>query len=212
MHNVRHEPLADSQVGSKPAMAATLVGENHLQPGGPVVLIPAHRMIISCSQEQVNYCLQSELGDCRQAGFDLMTEQDVLSRREAEREQRRIFAAWLKRILAQREMTQTELARKAGLSPSRINDYAREISLPSPANAHRIADALNVDPELVLEQAGILKPDALGPESPDDPFAEKLEEMEGLIRRIEWNEDLAEQVLGLLRTIRRQQTRGRSRG
>lgn len=56
----------------------------------------------------------------------------------------RIGRCRLKAILRRQKMTQTELAKKIGLTPQRISDYANDRYMLSLLLAVQIADVLNV--------------------------------------------------------------------
>jgi transcriptional regulator with XRE-family HTH domain len=59
-------------------------------------------------------------------------------------EWKRLFARRLKDILNERNMSQSALARKSGLSVSRINDYLKMKSAPTIFAAVMMADALDM--------------------------------------------------------------------
>lgn len=60
-------------------------------------------------------------------------------------EWRHIFGDNLASILDEQGMTQNELARKIGISPSRVNDYIHGHSAPSVYAAINMAYVLDVD-------------------------------------------------------------------
>ena len=59
-------------------------------------------------------------------------------------EWKRLFARRLKDILNERNMSQSALARKSGLSVSRINDYLKMKSAPTIFAAVNMANALDM--------------------------------------------------------------------
>jgi transcriptional regulator with XRE-family HTH domain len=60
-------------------------------------------------------------------------------------EWKNIFANNLVDILQEHDMTQSELAKRAGISVSRINDYVKENATPSIFAIINIAYALDMD-------------------------------------------------------------------
>jgi transcriptional regulator with XRE-family HTH domain len=68
-----------------------------------------------------------------------------------------LFAAWLEAELAQRRWSYQHLARKAGLSHSMLSRM-RAGAAPSWSACHALAGALDLPPELVFRQAGLLPP------------------------------------------------------
>ena len=65
-------------------------------------------------------------------------------------ESRREFAQRLRKLLAQRNMNQAELARVAGISKDAISTYMMLRSLPSRETLVRLANVLEVDPDDLL--------------------------------------------------------------
>jgi len=57
------------------------------------------------------------------------------------------FAKRLYKMLVARDMTQSELARKAEIGRDSISQYVRGMNVPQPKNLRKIADALKVEPE-----------------------------------------------------------------
>ncbi len=81
------------------------------------------------------------------------------------------FAGWLKEKLHERNLSQSGLARKAGLSKSVINKLSRGIVIkPDTATFVAIANALDVSPITVFHIAGILPPDPEHSELEDFKF------------------------------------------
>jgi transcriptional regulator with XRE-family HTH domain len=117
--------------------------------------------------------------------------------RNGDLERRKRFASWLQAQLNQRDWTQTDLAKRSGISSGRISDYVRAVRIPGPINLRKIADALAIDPERVYEAAGFFSRE---PEFPPDESIE--EEMIGLIRQVDWTPELAEPILIQLRLLR----------
>lgn len=60
-------------------------------------------------------------------------------------EERAFFAKALVKLLRERDMNQSELGRKTGLSRDAISSYVRARSMPEPKNLRKIADALGVE-------------------------------------------------------------------
>jgi len=79
------------------------------------------------------------------------------------------FADWLLQILEEKNWTQSELARKAGISRSAISKVISGERGPGTDICQAIATALNIPPEDVFRQAGLLPP------QPDtDPVLDEL--------------------------------------
>lgn len=60
-------------------------------------------------------------------------------------EERAYFAKALVKFLRERDMNQSELGRKTGLSRDAISSYVRARSMPEPKNLRKIADALGCE-------------------------------------------------------------------
>ncbi|WP_316397298.1 helix-turn-helix transcriptional regulator [Bradyrhizobium sp. 33ap4] len=60
------------------------------------------------------------------------------------------FARRLYKLMMEKGWRQAEFARRAGLPRNAISVYLRAASLPSPENLKKIADALKIDPEVLL--------------------------------------------------------------
>lgn len=85
------------------------------------------------------------------------------------------FARKLVKQLRDRNMNQSDLARRAGLSRDAISTYARGRSMPEPANLEKIAKALGCKPE------DLLLPAMSNPASPVDfPLAPPPQPEEGV--------------------------------
>jgi transcriptional regulator with XRE-family HTH domain len=69
--------------------------------------------------------------------------------------------------LTRQEWTAADLARRTGISPSRISDWLAGKRRPSSESCLRLADAFNADPDYVLALAGHREPTE--PLAPDDP-------------------------------------------
>ncbi len=67
------------------------------------------------------------------------------------------FNDWLLQQLSDRDWTQAELARQAGLTKQAIGNYIAS-RIPDEDALRKIARALKLPPELVFEKAGILPP------------------------------------------------------
>lgn len=96
------------------------------------------------------------------------------------------FSSWLLRILEEKGLNQSELARQAGLSRAAISDIISGRRGIGKNAAKQIARALKMPPEQVFRAAGILPPDPK-----DDPWIEetmhKLDQLKPAQRKIaEW--------------------------
>ena len=68
---------------------------------------------------------------------------------------RRFFAEHLRRLLAARGWTQSELGRRAGVGRDVVSTYMTERSLPTRANLERIAKALDMLPADLLPPSDV---------------------------------------------------------
>ena len=64
------------------------------------------------------------------------------------------FGAWLQWQLDRREWSQSDFARKAGVSTGLVSNWVSGVRRPSPASVDKIADALMIDVDDVLMRAG----------------------------------------------------------
>ena len=67
----------------------------------------------------------------------------------------RSFAYWFSGELRDRQMTQAEFARRAGLSSALVSNWVNGTRQPSLQSAQGIADALDIDVKLVLTKMGL---------------------------------------------------------
>jgi transcriptional regulator with XRE-family HTH domain len=70
----------------------------------------------------------------------------------------RRFADWIRKQMLRRGWSNVELARRTGVSASRVSDWRTGKNLPSSHSSIKIADAFDVDPDLVLYLAGHREP------------------------------------------------------
>ncbi len=102
----------------------------------------------------------------------------------------------LKRLRAQKGLSQARLAARAGVDPSTVNQIERGAREASPATLRKLADALDVSLAELLEEAGT--PKVGGRSSLEPSFNDVLEEgrrplrpwVRYVTRRIDWYEDL----------------------
>jgi transcriptional regulator with XRE-family HTH domain len=66
---------------------------------------------------------------------------------------------------ARPELTQTEIARRAGVSISAVNSWANGVRVPSRRSCDKLADAIGEPRERVFAAANRRTPGALSPES-----------------------------------------------
>lgn len=105
------------------------------------------------------------------------------------------FGLWLKRQLERREMSRPEFARAIGKSPARISEWINGRRVPDPVSCDLIADALKLDLDFVLWQAGH-RP-ATREVDPEDP---KIE-IYGLVDRVKWTPANLKMIRRILRTM-----------
>lgn len=105
------------------------------------------------------------------------------------------FSVWLDHQLKRREWNQREFARRSGLSKSAISEWVRGTQTPDPDSCLKIADALNVDSDMVLVFAGH-RPN-IEELDPDDPRTDLIE----LVRRVQWNAEREALIRGQLETM-----------
>lgn len=93
-----------------------------------------------------------------------------------------VFSDWFNRQLARRDLTQADFIRVSGLSSSTVSQWSTAKRIPKPAQCERIADALHIEVDTVLEKAGHRPQiEAL---SADDPRRELM----GMLRRINFTD------------------------
>ena len=105
------------------------------------------------------------------------------------------FGYWLQQQIDSREMSRAEFARRLKRNPSRISEWINGKRIPDPASCDLIADALNLDLDLVLFQAGH-RP-MTQPVSPDDPRVD----IHGLVDRVNWTPGNVKMITRILRTM-----------
>ena len=107
------------------------------------------------------------------------------------------FGPWLRKRIVARRMNQSEFAEKVGTSTGTVSMWVTGKRIPDPSSCDRIADALGVDLDIVLFQAGH-RPQT-EPIDPDDPKNDIM----GMVERIDWKSDpgSVRLVSRVLRTI-----------
>jgi len=102
------------------------------------------------------------------------------------------FGTWLDRQLIRRELSKSDFARAINRTPARVSEWVLGRRVPDPASCEVIADALRMDLDLVLWQAGH-RPNVEAIDL-DSPKAM----VHGWVDRIDWAEpgriELAERV------------------
>ena len=68
------------------------------------------------------------------------------------------FVEWLEKEMTERNLSQSELARRSGVTRSAINGVLTGYSNPGPELCEAIARAFKIAPEIVFRKAGILPP------------------------------------------------------
>jgi len=68
------------------------------------------------------------------------------------------FVEWLEKEMAERNLSQSELARRSGVTRSAINGVLTGYRNPGPELCESIARAFKIAPEIVFRKAGILPP------------------------------------------------------
>jgi len=66
------------------------------------------------------------------------------------------FSAWLLQEMNKRGWSHADMARAAGMSPGGVTNIINRVRQPSTETCRKLAKALNVSPETVLQAAGIL--------------------------------------------------------
>lgn len=108
---------------------------------------------------------------------------------------RNTFGLWLARQIDRRELTRPQFARAINKTPARISEWITGARVPGPKSCDLIADALGIDLDLVLFQAGH-RPQTQ-PTDPDDP---KLM-IYGLVNRVRWTPANVKMATRVLRTM-----------
>jgi len=99
------------------------------------------------------------------------------------------FDGWFRDALAERDMSQSDFARKSGISTSLVSNWFNGQRTPSMLSAKAIADTLNVPIELVLARLGL---------DPRNQIPPGLERVWGLITTTEMTPD---RIAGLEATL-----------
>lgn len=68
------------------------------------------------------------------------------------------FSEWLQAQMGERQISQSELARRSGLHRAIISKIINQISVPTPETVEALANGLKLPPELVYRAAGLLPP------------------------------------------------------
>jgi transcriptional regulator with XRE-family HTH domain len=103
------------------------------------------------------------------------------------------FRAWLRDEMEKRRWNESELGRQTGILPSVINRWGRGEYGPNANSCVKIANALGVDPQFVMELAGH-KPRQRVPESTG------VQQLLSAIRYIDWEKpSRLTTVMGILR-------------
>ena len=105
------------------------------------------------------------------------------------------FADWFRKQLDRRDLSQADFARLIDMSTGTVSNWATGRRVPDPASCDLIADALGLDLDLVLWQAGHRPPTK--EVNPDDP---KME-IHGLVDRVPWTPANLKMARRVLRTM-----------
>lgn len=68
------------------------------------------------------------------------------------------FSEWLQSEMESRNLSQSELARRAGLNRAVVNKIVNQISMPTPETIEALARGLKLPSEQVFRAAGLLPP------------------------------------------------------
>lgn len=93
------------------------------------------------------------------------------------------FGQWLEAELESREWGPTRAAREMGVSHSMVSQWIDGLRNPGARSVGKIAQGLNMDPEVVMEAAGLLPPGD-NPD-PSSRYARAL----GLVNSVDWETD-----------------------
>jgi transcriptional regulator with XRE-family HTH domain len=77
-------------------------------------------------------------------------DQNNSSVRSADAKEKEAFARRVYKLMLDKGLTQSDLARKAGLERNRISAYVRGNALPTGLSLKKLADALSIDPNDLL--------------------------------------------------------------
>lgn len=105
------------------------------------------------------------------------------------------FATWLRRQLARRDWTQADFARRLNVGTDLVSRWATGKRTPDPKSCDLIADALGVDLDIVLWQAGH-RPQT----QPIDPSDPRID-IHGLVDRVNWSPGNVKLITRVLRTM-----------
>lgn len=102
------------------------------------------------------------------------------------------FGTWLRRQIELREMSQSDFARRSGVTTGMVSQWILGRRRPNPENIEVIADALRVDVNEVLAAMG------LGYMPKDDP--PEVRRVIDLLRRVSLTKDREDGLTALLET------------
>lgn len=105
------------------------------------------------------------------------------------------FGPWLKKRLISKDLTESEFARLLDRPASMVNRWVRGERIPSTQSCDLIADALGLDLDMVLWQAGHRPPTK--ELDPEDPRIE----IHGLVDRVHWTPGNIKMARRVLRTM-----------
>lgn len=89
-------------------------------------------------------------------GYPKDTSNSLSDNRDGDQIVKDAFAKRLYRAIVDKGLTQSEVARRAGLNKAAISSYATARSLPTPTNLNKLAKVLEVAPEELLPPIGDL--------------------------------------------------------
>lgn len=101
------------------------------------------------------------------------------------------FDEWLRDEMLRRELTQSDLARKAGISQTLVSQWVNGKRTPSILSAKALADGLDLPVEVVLARLGL---------DPRNQIPPGLERVWGLITTTEMHPDRIQSLEALLQS------------
>lgn len=75
----------------------------------------------------------------------------MAGQREARAEAMKRFSNWLWNLMATRGMTQADISKASGVSPSMLSKYLNQQALPNPSSAIKVARSFGIKDAVVLE-------------------------------------------------------------
>jgi transcriptional regulator with XRE-family HTH domain len=105
------------------------------------------------------------------------------------------FSDWFRKELRRRRWRQADFVRESGISKGTVSQWFRGTRVPEPDSCDRIAEALHIDRDVVLDKAGHRQ------DVEEIPVDDPRRELHALIDRIQWDDWTLEIARGFLENL-----------